>query len=433
MQTLCQRLRDVGQLGGSYFFKRDHMIRGNARGLFATLAYQLAIFDPTWKAAISNAVEQNPSLVSTSIPSQLEKLIVDPCWMVPDCPGRILLIDGLDECDGITVQQEILRAIHDIFCKHTLQLKILIASRPEPDIREMFETWSFPGLDTTNVEQSFTDVEIYLRRELTRIHWEHRAMSNVPAPWPSEDILWALVEKSSGYFVYAAIVIKFVDDKQFRPTEQLDIVLDSRSDSGDSPYNCLDALYIHILRQVPTRLGSRLLDILSVVMDGWQFSPRHMDQFLGLQDGDVELTLRKLHSLLAIDDAQLAPLTLRHASFGDFLLSASRSSEFHITEQRQLDLARSALKILSSPQLPEETHYAWRVAQFWVEYLTSKMRPSTELLTLIRKLSVFPQRYSQRHLPRPLPCAAKNSHWPIVPSSLDKVGLFDGRERRSVG
>ncbi|KAJ7616415.1 hypothetical protein FB45DRAFT_228939 [Roridomyces roridus] len=364
MQTLCQRLEKSEQLGGSYFFKRDHITRGHGRALFATLAYQLAIFDPTFKAAISKTVERNPSLVSTSIPSQLQQLIVQPCLTVPDDAPRILLIDGLDECEGIAVQQEILRSIHDIFCADALPLKILIASRPEPDIREMFDTWSFPGLYAVNVEQSLTDVEIYLRREFTRIHWEHRTtMSNVAAPWPSQDILGTLARKSSGYFVYAATVIKFVDDKQFRPTEQLDIILDPSSDSGDSPYSNLDTLYIQILRQVPTRLRPRLLAILSVVIAGWEFSPRDIEQSLGLKDGDVLLTLRKLHSLLSIS-GDLEPLKTRHASFGDFLLTNSRSSEFHITEQHRLDLARWAVKTLSSPQLPEKTHCTWSVVLF---------------------------------------------------------------------
>ncbi|KAJ7450420.1 hypothetical protein FB451DRAFT_993699, partial [Mycena latifolia] len=34
MQTLCQRLHDAGRLGGSFFFKRSHITRGNAKVLF---------------------------------------------------------------------------------------------------------------------------------------------------------------------------------------------------------------------------------------------------------------------------------------------------------------------------------------------------------------------------------------------------------------
>ncbi|KAJ7624563.1 hypothetical protein FB45DRAFT_751236, partial [Roridomyces roridus] len=381
MQTLCRQLHDSGKLGGSYFFKRDHGIRGNARGLFATLAYQLAIFDPTLKPGISKMVEKNPALVSTSIPSQLQQLIVEPCRLVPDRVGRILLIDELDECDGIAVQQEILRSIHSIFCAHTLPLKLVIASRPEPDIRELFKSLQTGprvyGLHMTNIQQSFRDVHIYLRREFARIHSSHHAtMSKILTPWPSEDILSMLVEKSSGYFVYAATVIKFVDDKQFRATEQLDIILrlDPTCDGSDSPYDSLDRLYIHILRQVPIRFRPRLLAILSLIGAGWWFRPAHIDLLFGFEHGDAQLTLRRLHSILSIDDGGLARIQPRHASFVDFLLSERRSCEFHITQQHRLHLARCALKIMSWTQLPETTHWAWCV--------TSSIRSHSNLLTL---------------------------------------------------
>ncbi|KAJ6570489.1 hypothetical protein DFH09DRAFT_1464208, partial [Mycena vulgaris] len=42
MQSLCERLQEAGRLGGSLFFKRGHPTRGNAKVLFATLAYRLA-------------------------------------------------------------------------------------------------------------------------------------------------------------------------------------------------------------------------------------------------------------------------------------------------------------------------------------------------------------------------------------------------------
>ncbi|KAJ7248315.1 hypothetical protein C8J57DRAFT_1189539 [Mycena rebaudengoi] len=42
MRTLSERLADAGLLGGSFFFKRGHITRGNAQKLFSTLSYQLA-------------------------------------------------------------------------------------------------------------------------------------------------------------------------------------------------------------------------------------------------------------------------------------------------------------------------------------------------------------------------------------------------------
>ncbi|KAJ7918877.1 hypothetical protein B0H13DRAFT_1463415, partial [Mycena leptocephala] len=52
MQTLCLRLQQAGRLGGTCFFKPGHPTRGNAKMLFATLAYQLALHDPRLKGPI---------------------------------------------------------------------------------------------------------------------------------------------------------------------------------------------------------------------------------------------------------------------------------------------------------------------------------------------------------------------------------------------
>ncbi|KAJ7644645.1 hypothetical protein FB45DRAFT_824785 [Roridomyces roridus] len=173
MQTLSQRLQDAGQLGGSFFFKRGDPTRGSGRVLFATLAYQLALFDRVLGIRISEIVETNPSLVATSIPSQLQELVAKPCLSAERRTPRVLLVDGLDECDAIAVQQDILRSIFQIFREHSLPVKILIASRPKTHIRRLFDANLFAGLYTQNIEQSFSDVKSFLRQEFSRIHIEH--------------------------------------------------------------------------------------------------------------------------------------------------------------------------------------------------------------------------------------------------------------------
>ncbi|KAJ7609905.1 hypothetical protein FB45DRAFT_340269 [Roridomyces roridus] len=391
MQSLCQRLHDVGRLGGSYFFKRGHPNRSNGRFLFATLAYQLAIFERSLKFPISKGVEANPTLVSSSIATQLRQLIVEPCGLASGCGRRILLIDGLDECDGIPVQQEILRSVGDIVCAHhTLPIKIIIASRPEPDISEMFGNPCFGDLDTINIEQSFADVDIFLRREFARIHKEHHStMSTIPLPWPSDDVLSHLVEQSSGYFIYADTVIKFVDDKYFRPTEQLEIIFNADSECDLSPFSPLDQLYRQILCQVPNRCRPRLFTILSLIFHpGWPeyLTICHIAQLLDLEASDIQLAMRGLHSVFAID-ADSQRIILRHASFRDFLISKERSSDFYIgSVSHRLDSARAMLTTLSCKHSPPADHIVWMVARIWIDYITS-LEPCDVLLPLIREVN----------------------------------------------
>ncbi|KAF7349120.1 putative nwd2 protein [Mycena venus] len=224
MQTLCQRLQDEGRLGGAFFFKRGHATRGNAKVLFATLAYQLALNNPNLKALISQGMEKDPSIVGRAMDVQLQRLIVEPCRFLSDSVPPELLIDGLDECDPLQAQAKIIHLINSAVCQHPKAFRFIIASRSEAHIREIFDNTSFNGiLHSVNVEQSFEDIRRYFQDEFARIHHEHQhTMADVPIPWPSWNVLEGLVQKSSGYFIYASTVIKFIDDQFSRPTERLE-------------------------------------------------------------------------------------------------------------------------------------------------------------------------------------------------------------------
>ncbi|KAJ7437009.1 hypothetical protein FB451DRAFT_1152802 [Mycena latifolia] len=288
MQTLCRRLQDGGRFSGSFFFKRSHTTRGNAKALFVTLAYQVALHHPELKGPISESVEGDPSTVGRGMDIQLAKLIIEPCTTLTNPPSITLLIDGLDECNGNHVQQEVLRLLGSAASKIPT-LRILIASRPEPQISQVFKEPGMTGLyHLLNIEPSFMDIRNYLLSEFNRIHHEHEeTMASVPTPWPPWDILQVLVDKSSGYFIYVATIIKFIDDRDFRPTERLVAVIENLPTECGTPFHALDELYSQILRDVPSQ--SRMLDILCVIVHGSMLrrSTKNIERLLGLNPGDV--------------------------------------------------------------------------------------------------------------------------------------------------
>ncbi|KAJ6569211.1 hypothetical protein B0H19DRAFT_1134858 [Mycena capillaripes] len=381
MQTLCQRFRDTGILGGSFFFKRGDAHRGSAKSLFATLAYQLALCIPHLRRPIGESTEKDPSVVGRSMAVQLRQLIVDPSRSLEWAGSALLLIDGLDECQDERVQTEILRSIGDAAWEYSIPLRFLVASRPEPHIRQILEGPQLADLTRPfNIKQSFFDVERYLRDEFARIHADHyHTMSRVPTPWPSTQALNSLVLQSSGYFIYASTVIKFIDDPNCRPTERLAVVQGLPSDPSDNPFHSLDQLYAQILSGVSAR--RRLLRILLAILT-FSLNLDEIEHLLGLEPGDAYLALRGLHSLLEIPRS--STIKVHYAPLQDFLRDPKRSGEFCIsTSQNKLDLAQSVLKAIGKHD--ETQSYPHRsVIMDGLGYIASSVSPSEDLVPLVK-------------------------------------------------
>jgi hypothetical protein len=365
-QSLCQKLEGEGRLGGAFFFKHGHLSRGDGNKLFSTLAYQLSLRLPELKHAISQVVETDPSITNRSLSIQLQRLITEPCRQ--NLHGRTLtiVVDGLDECEGQNIQQEILQSIGHAVNEPQLALQFLVVSRPEPHIHEIF-TGSLNKLHCPlNVNQSFADVRKYLLNEFARIHQEHHAtMAMVPGPWPSLEIIKDLVHKSSGYFIYASTIMKFIDDKKFRPTERLAVVMGMAEPRFGVPFAALDQLYTQILSEVPDR--PQLLKILKVVtteLSDEPLSVTSIEQLLELEPGDVPLVLQGLHSVVELPEEDDEGISFHHASFGDFLQDPARAGIFYVGGcQHRTELSRHILKVFSykydDPSLNRQGHVSW--------------------------------------------------------------------------
>jgi Cdc6-like AAA superfamily ATPase len=233
-QSLCERLESKKQLAASFFFTHGDTLRGNGNRLFPTIAYQLGLHLPEFNDPISRVVGRNPAIVQKSLSIQLKNLIMGPCDAV--LSGRtqpiIIIIDGLDECEGEQIQQALLCTVGDA-THEDIPLRFLITSQPNAHIQETFGGPLKSVYRPFNINQSFHDVEKYLQDEFSRIYHEHSdTMSTVPTPWPPSHIVCELVDKSSGYFVYASTIIKFIDDKDFRPPEHLAVILMNKIQSS---------------------------------------------------------------------------------------------------------------------------------------------------------------------------------------------------------
>ncbi|KAF7330634.1 NACHT domain-containing protein [Mycena sanguinolenta] len=237
-------------------------------------------------------------------------------------------------------------------------------------------------------------------------------MAAIPFPWPATQVVDSLVQKSSGYFIYASTIIKFIDDRDFRPTERLKVIMGIKEADDESPFAALDLLYTQILSQIPA--CHRLLRILTVVTARFDLSIGHIEQLLGLEPGDVRLTLRGLHSLIHVrkspsimedsgnrDDSFNLGIFVHHASFYDFLQDPRRAGIFCTgCDSCKTDLSRCIFQKLSYPKTSstQADHLVWYLdGHFALEYIISS-EPSSDLISLLCSFDPEPLfRYHPRH------------------------------------
>ncbi|KAK7058070.1 hypothetical protein R3P38DRAFT_1192878 [Favolaschia claudopus] len=354
-QSLCEQLHTRGCLGGGFFFKRGHPSRSNAQKLFPTLAYQLATVSPQFRAALAPCVAKNPALVGKSLPIQLQTLILQPYHDAASKHPFVMVIDGLDECEGENLQQHIMRCAMDA---HSLSLRFLVVSRPESHIQAAVPPMSF---DRLIIEGSFQDIRRYLGDEFEHIRTTHEAMLGTIQPWPDYKVINTLVGKSSGHFIYAATVIRFIGDRDWNPLERLDVVMGAGEPDADSnsPFAGLDQLYIQILKAVPSQFRlRRILAIASAQKEVWKlnsfnnFSVDNIAQILQTTPVNIHLTLCRLRSVMWIPktDSERELFSWHHASFPDFLNNPERAGEFFLNATTRSRLAVNVIKVFCDSQ-----------------------------------------------------------------------------------
>ncbi|KAJ7450105.1 hypothetical protein FB451DRAFT_1146400 [Mycena latifolia] len=338
-QMFAADCQTQGRLGASFFFRRGHPKRGTWHGLFTTLAYQLAMSVPELLLPVQQAMDADKLVVGRAMPVQFRKLFLEPLKNTAGLQFMpVIVLDGLDECANHKVQQQILCLFIDVIHNHHLPIRLLIASRPEPHIREILETEETSVICRhSHLSADNSAIRIYFRDEFSRIRTEYMARGiNLGTMWPAPQAVQHLVNKSSGIFIYATTVIRFIEDEYDHPADRLASVL-SLDPRSTAP---LDDLYTEILSVMPQELQQ--LRILRAIWQGTKdgsrrMDPEQMDSLLVLRPGTSRLALRGLHSLFHIppicprfnkDPDYVRPL---HASLRDYLEDSRRSGKWCVS------------------------------------------------------------------------------------------------------
>ena len=335
-QNIAELCEEHKLLLASFFFFRADALRSNSKRLIATIAYQVAVVIPDVRGLMEAAIDNDPHLLSRSLITQFTALIVDPLERLfdetsvngerTDLPN-LIIIDGLDECmDG--TQVHILDMIFAIGKRSKFPFIFLVASRPELEISAaMGNGKTREGLTRLRLDADITshdDIRCFLQDKFDEIRLTHPIRSDLPSSWPSSEDIDTLVGKSSGQFIYASTVVKFISSPRHGPDHRLEIVLDLRPKGKDLPFAELDALDRYVLSSVEDTTTTVRIIATALTLRYGVLIAELVSDILDLSPRDIKLCLIDLGSLVEYGNDSLNVL---HASLGDFLFDESRSQE----------------------------------------------------------------------------------------------------------
>ena len=364
-RTIALELAEKKRLAASFFFSRGRGDISHAGKFFTTIAAQLATSLPVLKASISNAIENNPDILQQKLREQWKHLILNPLKNAPaQSIQLVVVIDALDECDSMDDVKVILELLAEARDLDTIQLRILVTSRPETPIKIGFT--KLPGgayqdfvlhdIPLTTVNH---DISVFFQQKLSLVKAENKQLRT---PWPDEQTIQRLVEKSAGLFIYAATTYRFIQDKAYDPEEQLALILAESAFSSSSPTKDLDDMYIKLLQfsvigkrgHMESELVARFKEIVGSIVVMFNVMP--IDNLAKLLDQKSKIasrTLDPLHSVVNVPENKSQPVRIFHLSFRDFLLDSRRcvDSRFWIdSKETHISLFRKSMEHISKLQ-----------------------------------------------------------------------------------
>ncbi|TDL19688.1 hypothetical protein BD410DRAFT_773626 [Rickenella mellea] len=418
--TVADTCRRHRVLGASFFCSRDDTDCSNPKHIFPTIAYQLGKICAEFQKVVTEAVKSNLDIGKSSVPYQLEELIIKPlCFAKEKFPQCVVVLDALDEFKDSDITSTILSALSHHIAELSL-LKILITSRPEQGVITAFQLGDLPSatqrlnLHEIRLDIVQYDIQHYLTSNLASLSADYE--------WPSlSNNIYNLAHKSSGLFIFAVTAVRFIKDRNYSdPKGQLESLLCATSTVSvkSSPHYHLDQLYTQILTcafpDISLSLVTRLKKVLgSIVLLQDPLSPHSLARLLNLQPNTVRQTLLHLHSMIIVPDNDSQVIQLIHPSFFDFITNSTRCSDLiffvdtltqhtmmtftcletmkclkrdmcGIANSNVLNKEISDLPMLIATHIPSHLRYACR---HWAFHLSHSIM-SNSLLNIVKEFSI---------------------------------------------
>ncbi len=162
--------------------------------LFSTMACDLAARFSSFRASISQAIEQDPSLASAGLTRQFKSLIAPFAGRLPQERPIVIVLDALDE--GLT--KEILNVLLEDVCQLPGVVRLFLTTR---DIEGTKLLLHAPHVQHRRFVHhggsELEDVRLVVQSNLKEI-----PMIKDLEDWPTEKVVNSVVERSEGLMIW---------------------------------------------------------------------------------------------------------------------------------------------------------------------------------------------------------------------------------------
>lgn len=317
-QTCAERLKRSGILGAAFFFSING--RNRPEQFFPSIAYQLSTIHPAYHHLLDKEIRYDRTLVDKAMPSQFRYLIEEPLRKL-EINGEgvrekiVVIVDGLDECEGAYAQCEIIRIIAEATAR-AVPLRWAFFSRPEPHIEATFSR-------TGVTERSYKvllpisrdadgEIELYLRAGFEHITQQLRIPANTA--WPTDSEMKTLVRAASGFFIYATTVIRFVTQLGSRGPEKrlraiIEVILNRRKpgshvNADEAPFAELNAFYTLIMQRIPTETFPLIHLLLSLLCQAGGSSTVTIANILRFSRSEIEIVCGQMSAVVCLRESR---------------------------------------------------------------------------------------------------------------------------------
>ena len=345
-QSICNHLYADGMLAASFFCSRAAGGgRNDARKIIPTIAFQLAYHIPGFMQQICDVL-RIPDRTTQPIDKQLKTLLWKPlddtlvastASLSTNVLPPIVVIDGLDECMDAGAQ-ELVKSLLQRF-EHSLPIHIrfILFSRSEKHIGTPIRasTVEVSKFQLHDVLQSDVtrDIRVYVEAGLSQMSDKREWGSE----WYKQDDIDFIVLQADVLFIYAATVLKYLEDSRFRPEKRLQILRQlaltaTLTTDKTSPLRPLHLLYSIILENLGEAddLEAFEVDLVRNILFILSCAPEPLPiptvaDLIGFELSEVRECIGSLSSVVFTppeSEEETEPVRALHASFPEFVRSS---------------------------------------------------------------------------------------------------------------